>query len=277
MNPIKTPREMLFEMVGMPRMAGGGKFALAEQVAKAIAAFKRKTGTSPSPEDIKALEAYAQSLSQPTSGLRTGMSAQPRAAHELATDPNLINPDIARDEFLTQAMTGRGQKGTRLTPKVYDVNDPVTVQRMEGNQLAGAYDDLMAGKEFGNTTPSATFFANQAAARENAALGAGKVPLIDQLKMQFYKQTGRFPDEDELNAVIASYNPMRHQYGSQGASIVGSRPTTARGMGPWREQARAEGIPEAYLNKPPADYPKYLQEELQIQQEIGRASCRERV
>ena len=268
MNPIKTPREMLFEMVGMPRMAGGGKFALAEQVAKAIAAFKRKTGTSPSPEDIKALEAYAQSLSQPTSGLRTGMSAQPRAAHELATDPNLINPDIARDEFLTQAMTGRGQKGTRLTPKVYDVNDPVTVQRMEGNQLAGAYDDLMAGKEFGNTTPSATFFANQAAARENAALGAGKVPLIDQLKMQFYKQTGRFPDEDELNAVIASYNPMRHQYGSQGASIVGSRPTTARGMGPWREQARAEGIPEAYLNKPPADYPKYLQEELQIQQGI---------
>ena len=164
--------------------------------------------------------------------------------------------------------TGRGQKGTRLAPKVYDVNDPVTAQRIEGNQLAGAYDDMLEGKEFGNITPSADFFATRASALENAALGAGKTPLIDQLKMQFHKQNGRYPDQEELDVLVANYNAMRHQYGSQGASIVGSRPATARGMGPWREQARAEGIPEAYINKPPADYPKYLQDELQIQQGI---------
>ena len=267
MNPIKTPREMLFEMLGVPHMAGGGKYTLAEQVAKAIAAFTRKYGQSPSPEDVKALEAYAQNLSQPTSGLRTGPSAVPRAQHELATNPNLINPDTARDEFLLQSMIGRGQKGTRLTPKVYDVNDPVNVQRIEGNQLAGAYDDMLEGKQFGDTTPSATFFAGQAAARENAALGAGKVPLIDQLKMQFYKQTGRYPDADELNAIIADYNPMRHQYGAQGVSIVGSRPATAKGgaMETWRQAARNEGIQEKYVSKSPADYPQYLVDELEIQ------------
>jgi hypothetical protein len=64
--------------------------------------------------------------------------------------------------------------------------------------------------------------------------------------------------------VIAEYNPMRHRYGSRGASIVGERPATARGMQDWRGQARTEGIPEAYLNKPPADYPQYLKDELDI-------------
>jgi hypothetical protein len=269
MNPIKTPREMLFEMLGVPHMSGGKittPFTLADQVAKAVAAFTRKFGKSPSPEDVKALEAYAQNMSQPTSGLRTGQSAVPRAQHELATDPNLINPDTARDEFLLQSMTGRGQKGTRLAPKVYDVTDPVNIQRMESNQLAGAYDDILAGRQ-ASTTPSADFFATQAAARENAALGAGKIPLIDQLKMQFYKQTGRYPDAEELNTIIAEYNPMRHQYGAQGVSIVGSRPATAKGgaMETWRQAARNEGIPEKYVSKSPADYPQYLIDELEIQ------------
>ena len=86
MNPIKTPREMLFEMLGVPSMAAGGAYNLAGQVAKAVAAFKRMYGKEPSPEDIKALEAYAQNLSQPTSGLRTGQSAAPRAQYELATN-----------------------------------------------------------------------------------------------------------------------------------------------------------------------------------------------
>ena len=262
MNPIKTPREMLFEMLGIPSLAGGG--VLASSVQKAIAAFKRMYGKDPSPEDIKALEAYAENMANPTSGLRTGQSAAPRAQYELATDPNIINPDTARDEFLLQSMTGRGQKGTRLAPKVYDVTDPVNIQRMESNQMAGAYDDILEGKQFGSTTPSADYFAGQAAARENAALAAGKIPLIDQLKMQFFKQTNRYPTDEELHAVIAEYNPMRHRYGSRGASIVGERPATARGMQDWRSQARTEGIPEAYLNKPPADYPQYLKDELDI-------------
>jgi len=262
MNPIKTPREMLFEMLGVPSMAGGG--VLASSVQKAIAAFKRMYGKEPSPDDIKALEAYAESMGQPTSGLRTGQSAVPRAQYELATDPNIINPDIARDEFLLQSLTGRTQKGTRLAPKVYDVTDPVNIQRMEANQMAGAYDDITEGRQFGSVTPSADYFATQAAARENTALGAGKIPLIDQLKLQFFKQNKRYPNDEELEMVIAEYNPMRHRYGSRGASIVGERPATARGMQDWRGQARTEGIPEAYLNKPPADYPQYLKDELDI-------------
>lgn len=267
MNPIKTPREMLFEMLSLPRMAGGrmsGPFTLAEQVAKAIAQFKRLYGKSPSPEDVKALETYAQNMANPTSGLRTGPSAKPRAQHELATDPNLINPDTARDEFLTQSMLNRGQKGTRMAPKVYDVNDPVNIQRMEANQMAGAYDDILAG-ENANITPSATFFANMAQAKENAALGAGKIPLIDQLKMQFFKQNNRYPEPEELEVLVANWNPVRHQYGEQGVSIVGSRPESRTGMAEWREQARNEGIPEAFLNHPPSDYPNYLKKELEIQ------------
>lgn len=283
MNPIKTPREMLFEMLGVPHMAVGrttAPFTLADQVAKAVAAFTRKFGKSPSPEDVKALEAYAQNLSQPTSGLRTGPSAVPRAQHELATDPNLINPDTARDEFLTQAALGRGQKGTRMAPKVYDVTEPVNIQRMEANQLAGAYDDILAG-ENANITPSATFFANMAQAKENAALGAGKIPLIDQLKMQFFKQNNRHPEPEELDALVANWNPMRHQYGAQGVSIVGSRPATAKGgaMETWRQAARNEGIQEKYVSKSPADYPQYLIDELEIQKGRlpGVAAKKERV
>jgi hypothetical protein len=76
-----------------------------------------------------------------------------------------------------------------------------------------------------------------------------------------------------MDAVIANYNPMRHQYGEKGASVIGERPPSRTGMPEFRERARMEGIEESALQKPPADYPQHLQDELMIQRgEIpGRA------
>jgi hypothetical protein len=277
MNPIKTPEEMLAEMAGIPRMAAGkavvGQFDRA--IAGAVAKFKQLYGKSPSAQEMEALKSHVQGLSSPTSPvLRSGMSAQPRAAYELATDPNLINPDMARDEFLTKMTTGRTTKGTNLRPMAQDISDPSVVKNIEGQQMAGQLDEAIPGaSQTGSITPSADYFGEVSTNIENSALQGG---AFDKLKQAFVKKYGRYPDADETNAMIAEFNPARHQYGSQGASIVGGRPATAKGMSDWRNQARSEGIPESYLNKPPADYPQYLKDELQMQRgELPTSGIRE--
>jgi hypothetical protein len=85
------------------------------------------------------------------------------------------------------------------------------------------------------------------------------------LKKAFYENQGRYPDEDELNAIIAEFNPARHQYGSQGVGIMSQRPPTAKGMTDFRNAARNEGVEESYLTKRQGNYPQYIQDELAIQ------------
>lgn len=256
MNPIKTPLEMLFEQAGIPHMAIGGDVAkqFAARVAKAISEYKRIHGVAPSAQEVEALNKHVNMLQYPTSGLRSGPSAAPRAAYELGTDLNLINPDTARDEFLTKVTTGRTTKGTNLRPMAQDITDPSVVKNIETQQIE---------RELPSTiTPSADFFAERSRAIENEALSGG---ALDDLKMDFVKKFGHYPDQDELNAIIADYNIVRHQHGERGVGIMNDRPGTARGMEAWRGEGRNEGIEESYLYKRPGNYPQYIQDELMIE------------
>lgn len=273
-NPIKTPQEMLLELANVPRMANGhiveaGSKAvkyggeMAKLIQDAINKYIRLYKKNPPPEDIKALEAHVAAITQkPT--IWTDPVTQARARHELATKPGLINPEDVRDPFLTQAMTGRGVKGTRQAPFVADINDPNLQKSLETKQMSGRLENLAGAENIPSTTPAADALARMATGLEQQALSSGKVPLIDQLKIDFFKKNKRYPSDEELEVIIAEFNPLRHQYGSAGTSIVTSRPPTAKGMSDWRSRARAEGVPEVYLQKPPTDYPNYLQAELDI-------------
>jgi hypothetical protein len=164
---------------------------------------------------------------------------------------------MARDEFLTKMTTGRTTKGTNLRPMVEDITDPTVVKNIEGQQLEeGARNSI---------TPSADYFGEVSTNIENAALQGG---AFDKLKQGFFEKFGRYPDADETNALIADFNPARHQYGSKGVSVVGERPGTAKGMSEYRNQARNEGLAETYLTKRPGNYPQYLQDELELQKGI---------
>lgn len=229
---------------------------------KAINNFKAINGRVPSAQEMAQLEQQAGRFSMPTSGLRSGMSASPRASYELGTDLNLINPDTARDPFLTKMTTGRTTKGTNLRPIAQDVSDPSVIKNIEAQQMSGQLDELMPGASQGSTTPSADYFAEVSQNIENSALQGG---ALDKLKKAFYDKQGRYPDEDELNAIIAEFNPARHQYGEQGVGIMSQRPPTAKGMTDWRNAARNEGVEESYLTKRQGNYPQYIQDELQIQ------------
>lgn len=258
-NPIKTPREMLLELVEVPRMMAGGRMPpqLQDMVNSAIKRYVQKYKKMPPAEDIKALRAHAQSLTQkPT--IWTDPVTQARARHQLATDPNLIDPETARDPFLTKAMTGRTVKGTYLEPKPMDINDPNVVKAIEAEQAAGALDVPPT------TTPGASALAETATALENRELSQGATPLIDKLKAKFFKENKRYPTEEEMDALVAGYNPLRHQYGSIGENILTSRPPTAKGLSQWKEKARTEGVPESYLEKSPADYRKPQRDILSI-------------
>jgi len=263
MNPIKSPREMLFELAGVPSFAGGqavGKIGagMYKLVTDAIEKYTKMYGKPPSPEDVKALKEHAKQISQKTE-IQTGPAAEARARHQMATDPNLINPE-GPDPFLTKVMTGRTVKGTYQKPKVQDIDDPNVQANIEAKQVTGELDEVMPE----SITPSADYLGRTSTAIENAALAAGKTPLIDKLKAAFFAKNKRYPTDDELEMIIAEFNPMRHQYGTKGASIVGERPPTAKGMAQWKQEARTEGIPEAYLEKSPADYPQHLRDELNL-------------
>lgn len=253
---------MLFELAGIPSMAGGGKLGAASEmyalVTRAIEQYTKKFGRPPAPEDVQALKQHVKEISQKAE-IKTDPATQARARHEMATDPNLINPE-GPDPFLTKATTGRTVKGTYLKPKVQDINDPNVRQNIEIKQQAGQLEDVMPE----SITPSADYMARMGSAIENQALASGKTPMIDKLKAAFYAKHKRYPTDEELEVIIAEFNPARHQYGEKGAMIVGERPPTATGMADWRQRARTEGIPEAYLDKPPADYPKHLQDALNL-------------
>jgi hypothetical protein len=241
---------------------------------KAINNFKAINGRVPSAQEMAQIEQQASRFSMPTSGLRSGPSASPRASYELGTDLNLINPDTARDPFLTKMTTGRTTKGTNLRPIAQDVSDPSVVKNIEAQQMSGQLDELMPGASQGSTTPSSDYFANQSAAIEDAALQGN---ALDVLKNAFIQKNRRQPsetelkdivsqfDEDELNAIVAQYNPARHQYGSQGVGIMSQRPPSAKGMTDFRNAARNEGVEESYLTKRQGNYPQYIQDELAIQ------------
>jgi hypothetical protein len=263
-------------MAGIPRMAGGSAVAgqFDKAIAGAVAKFKQLYGKSPTPQEMQALQAHVQGLSRPTSSLRSGNDAQARAAYELATDPNLINPNTARDEFLTKMTTGRTTKGTNLRPMAQDVSDPSVIKNIESQQMAGQLDEAIPGaSQAGSITPSADYFGEVSTNIENAALQGG---AFDMLKQDFVKKFGRYPDADETNAIIADYNILRQQYGPKGNAIVSERPSTAKGMKEYRAEARNEGIQESALTKPPSDYPQYLKDELQIQRgEIPTSGIKE--
>jgi hypothetical protein len=229
---------------------------------KAINNFKAINGRVPSAQEMAQIEQQAGRFSMPTSGLRSGMSAAPRASYELGTDLNLINPETARDPFLTKMTTGRTTKGTNLRPIAQDVSDPSVIKNIEEQQMSGQLDELMPGASQGSTTPSADYFAEVSQNIESSALQGG---ALDKLKKAFYEKQGRYPDEDELNAIIAEFNPARHQYGSQGVGIMSQRPPTAKGMTDFRNAARNEGVEESYLTKRQGNYPQYIQDELAIQ------------
>lgn len=265
-NPLKSPREMLFEMAGIPAMAKGGKLGIGAEMYKlvtdAIERYTKTYGKPPSPEDVKALKAHVEQISKKPE-IKTDPATQARARHEMATDYSLINPE-GPDPFLTKATTGRTPKGTYLKPKVQDIQDPNVMANIEAKQAAGELDEILPE----SITPSADYLGRMGTSLENEALAAGKVPLIDKLKQAFFAKHKRFPSDEELEVIIAEYNPLRHQYGEKGASIVTERPPTAKGMAEWKQRARTEGIPEAYLEKSPADYPQYLRDALSLGQGI---------
>jgi hypothetical protein len=234
-------------------------------IKKAIGNFRAIHGRTPNAAEMAELEKQAMRFAQPTSGLRSGASAQPRAAYELGTDPNLINPDTARDEFLTKMTTGRTTKGTNLRPITQDVSDPSVVKNIETQQMGGQLDNAIPDATMGSTTPSADYFANTARGIENEAISGKALDDLKQAFEDFVAKNGRQPEQDELSEIIAQYNPARHQYGEQGIGIMSQRPPTAKGMTDWRNAARNEGVEESYLTKRQGNYPQYIQDEMQIQ------------
>lgn len=232
-------------------------------IKKAVQNFRAIHGRSPSASELAQIERQASTFAAPTSGLRTGPSAAPRASYELATDLNLINPDTARDPFLTKMLTGRTTKGTNLRPMTQDINDPSVMKNIETKQMAGELDEVLPNPQ--STTPTADYLAQQSSAIENEALSGG---AYDKLKEGFAQKFGRYPDEDEMNALIADFNPARHQYGAEGVGIMSERPPTAKGMTEFRNRARAEGVPETYLTERAAKYPQYIKDELEIQRGV---------
>jgi len=263
MNPIKSPREMLFEMAGIPSFAGGSQVPkigaeMYKLITSAIERYTKAYGKPPPAEDVKALRAHVEQISK-KSEIKSDPATQARARHEMATDPNLINPE-GPDPFLTKAVTGRTVKSTYLKPKVQDINDPNVRANIETKQASGELEEVLPE----SITPSADYMGRMGAAIENATLASGKTPLIDKLKLECFKKNKRYPTDEELEVIIAEFNPARHQYGEKGASIVAERPPTAKGMSEWRQQARTEGLPESALEKPPADYPQHLLDALNL-------------
>jgi hypothetical protein len=308
MNPIKSPQEMLLEQAGIPHLAGGkavSKFASKGAELLFNDFVKKATRVKGAPltaEEMALVEKHVGTLSQPTSPiLRSGMSAEPRAFHELRTDPNLIAPDDVRDPLVVKSFTGRAKSGTKLNPKTEDVHGTQEVFEQEArlNQLpqeeakvqraaAGEYPSLAdEGMHPGaetrdipvsestwapSTTPSADAFARMSEAARAEALaknfGRTNKSLYEVLINNFVKEHGRQPDYDELNALIAAYNPERHQLSEIGNAIVSERPTSQKGMSDWKEKARLSGIKETYVGAHPSDYSKELKHELELSRGI---------
>lgn len=268
MNPIKTPQQMLLEAAGIPHMAEGSatpnpkKLGL-ELMKRAIKDYVRINNRQPNTAELEALANQVQMMSAPTGFKPIGTpQAAARARHELATDPNLLDPNRP-DPFVTQMTVGRASNRTWLKPKTLDINDPNVAKTIEAKQMEGLVDEGIYGAAQ-SSTPASDAIAKIATGLESQAMTAGKVPAIEKLKLLFFKKNGRYPDEQEVEQMIAEYNPLRHQYGEKGMSHLASRPPTAKGMKSWVQQGRAEGIPESVLTNPPTEYPAYAKQELEI-------------
>ena len=113
MNPIKTPQEMMAELAGIPRMAGGGG-APGKLTAGAAAIYnnliKKATAVKRAPLNAKELaiiEQHAASLSRPTS---PGIPTQPGRLE--ATTPN------------AELLVDRAGYGYRASPGPYGLTTP---------------------------------------------------------------------------------------------------------------------------------------------------------
>ena len=252
------------------KLSPGGELLFKQAVKKLETVFgKPLTG-----EQKQQLAQEVSALSAPKNPVRTTLTP-PEAArnrYELASNPQLINPDTARDEFLLQATLGRGNKGTRNEAMTVDINSPEIGMQIEKLQQAGALEKLGVpnATRGGSTTPGADYLANMTEAKQNFVLH--NRGLYDDLLYTFKKQNNRYPTQEEMDQVIAAYNPLRHQYGEKGKSIVTERPKTAKGMEEYRANARLEGVPESYLYHRPGNYRQELLNELDIAQGITPAT-----
>ena len=252
------------------KLSPGGELLFKQAVKKLETVFgKPLTG-----EQKQQLAQEVSALSAPKNPVRATLTP-PEAArnrYELASNPQLINPDTARDEFLLQATLGRGNKGTRNEAMTVDINSPEIGMQIEKLQQAGALEKLGVpnATRGGSTTPGADYLANMTEAKQNFVLH--NRGLYDDLLYTFKKQNNRSPTQEEMDQVIAAYNPLRHQYGEKGKSIVTERPKTAKGMEEYRANARLEGVPESYLYHRPGNYRQELLNELDIAQGITPAT-----
>ena len=251
------------------KLSPGGEILFKQAVKKLETVFGRPlTG-----EQKQQLAQEVSALSAPKNPVRTSLTP-PQAArnqYELATNPQLINPDTARDEFLMQSMLGRGSKGTNLAPKTLDITTPEVEMQIEGLQKSGALDKLIPNASKGaTTTPGADYLANMSEAKLNYVLTHGGT--YDKLKDIFRAKNDRYPTQEEMEQMIAAYNPLRHQYGEKGKSIVTERPGSAKGMEEYRANARLEGVPESYLYHRPGNYRQDLLDELDIAKGITPAT-----
>jgi hypothetical protein len=252
------------------KLSPGGELLFKQAVKKLETVFGRPlTG-----EQKQQLAQEVGALSAPKNPVRTSLTP-PQAArnrYELASNPQLINPDTARDEFLLHATLGRGGKGTRNEAMTVDINSPEIGMQMEKMQQAGALEKLGIPNATltPSTTPGADYLANMSELKQNFVLQNSG--MYDQLKDSFKKQYKRYPTQEEMEQVIAAYNPLRHQYGEKGKSIVTERPGSAKGMEEYRANARLEGVPESYLYHRPGNYRQELLNELDIAQGITPAT-----
>jgi hypothetical protein len=270
MTPIKTPKQMMMEMAGLPHYAGGrevaGKYVssgVKQLMEEAVKRFTRSAGRAPRPLEMAELEKHAQQFAKPAYTPKTDPVTQARAAHALRVDPNInteMAPIYARDPFLTQQAFGRGVKGTHISPETLDINDPKVAQ-MVGEEVGGFRS---AGKPETSLTPGAEWM-NERSQDVIARQLGGKGDIGGQLKQAFLEKTGRAPSEDEMNALIAAFNPARHNFtGQEIGDVLIQRPKSRVGMPEWRENARATGLPESYTEHRPGGYSQSLKDEMAI-------------
>ena len=270
MTPFKTPKQMMMEMAGLPHYAGGrevlGKYVssgVKQLMDEAVKRFTRSAGRAPHPQEMAELEQHAQQFARPKYTPNTDPVTQARAAHALRVDPNInteMAPIYARDPFLTQQAFGRGVKGTHFAPETLDINDQKVAQ-MVGEEVGGFRS---AGAPKASLTPGAEWMVEKSEDVIARQLG-GKGDIGGQLKQAFLEKTGRNPNEDEMNALIAAFNPARHNFtGQQIGDVLVQRPKSRVGMPEWRENARATGLPESYTEHRPLGYSQNLKDEMAL-------------